>query len=206
MNLGEHTDWSQIFGRHFENIKLNLKIQETLKVQEPYIVCIIKKGHSTMWVYPPLSPRPTHNNFSSVVGKVKYIHSREGQSLLNRDGKENLKNTFKEDVMTIRQDHEVEKVWHVRAAVSYNMLYINYVSIKLGGKGASEWSSRVKDGLDSEWWQAVYYWTWNWGCEFQLYHLGILWHWIIYAHSQACLLFSKVELLIVHTAYNFCEN
>ena len=45
-----------------------------------------------MWVYRTPPPTHTQNNFSSVVGKVKYIHSHEGQSLLNRDGKENLKN------------------------------------------------------------------------------------------------------------------
>lgn len=37
--------------------------------------------------------------------------------------------------MTIRQDHEVEKVWHIKGAVSYTMLYANYVSINLGKKG-----------------------------------------------------------------------
>ena len=36
--------------------------------------------------------------------------------------------------MTTGQDHEVEKVWHIKGAVSDTMLYDKYSAIKLGGK------------------------------------------------------------------------
>ena len=91
-----------------------------------------------MWVYRTPPPTHTQNNFSSVVGKVKYIHSHEGQSLLNRDGKENLKNIFKEDVMTIRQDHDVENSTACKGSSELHHFIYQLCLNKAGGKG-SQW-------------------------------------------------------------------
>lgn len=130
-----------------------------------------------MWIY-------QKKDFGLVVEEVNYILSPEGQFIIQqteRCGRE-LEKYFKEDGMTTRPWSKEKICIYTKGAVSYKMLGVNYISIKLEEKkGSSKWPNIVKDGWGSEkWWPGVRYQTWKWESESQLHRRVVLWNWISY--------------------------
>lgn len=66
-----------------------------------------------------------------MVGEVNHIFSFKGDCYLtDRDGEGNWKKK-KNSRMTMRQDHDMEKVWPKKGTVNHTVLSVNYVVCQL---------------------------------------------------------------------------